>query len=329
MATIGDVAELAGLSRATVSRVMNHHPYVSEEKRKLVHEAMHQLGYAPNSLAKRLRTQTTETIAVLIPRISNPFFSSLVEAMEIKAAESDFQLIVCQTRSDKQRELVYLDWLKTKQIGGVILASSENSWEVIKGYTEFGPIMFCNEYPPNTDVPIVCMDQYQGGYLGTRHLIERGHQQIACCFGSSHITNTSDRQKGFLHALEESGLSMNDKWWFRNALEIQDGKKIFHQMMEMDNRPSAIFTGSDEVAAGIIKEAKTYGAKIPNDLAIVGYDDQPIAELMDPGITTIHQPSQEIGAKTMELMIQYIKHNHKPNERIVGWLSRLIVRGST
>ncbi|HEX7063996.1 MAG TPA: LacI family DNA-binding transcriptional regulator [Bacillales bacterium] len=329
MATIGDVAELAGLSRATVSRVMNNHPYVSEEKKKLVHEAMHQLGYVPNSLAKRLRTQTTETIAVLIPRISNPFFSSMVEAMEIKAAEDNFQLIVCQTRSDKQRELVYLEWLKTKQIGGVILASSENNWEDIKEYTKFGPIMFCNEYPPNTEVPTVCLDQYQGGYLGTRHLIERGHQRIACCFGSSRITNTSDRQKGFLHALEEAGLSMEEKWWFSNALEIEDGKEIFRKIAEMDNRPSAIFTGSDEVAAGIVKEAKIYGAEIPNDLAVVGYDDQPIAELMDPGITTIHQPSQEIGARTMELMIQYIKHNQKPDQKIVEWFSRLIVREST
>ncbi|HEU5140095.1 MAG TPA: LacI family DNA-binding transcriptional regulator [Bacillales bacterium] len=329
MATIGDVAELAGLSRATVSRVMNHHPYVSEEKKKLVHEAMDQLGYAPNSLAKRLRTQTTETIAVLIPRISNPFFSSLVEAMEIKAAEGNFQLIVCQTRSDKQRELVYLEWLKTKQIGGVILASSENNWNDIKEYSKFGPIMFCNEYPPNTDVPIVCMDQYQGGYLGTRHLIEQGHRKIACCFGSSHTTNTSDRQKGFLHALEENDLFMEEKWWFSNALEIQDGQEILRKIMEMDNRPSAIFTGSDEVAAGIIKEAKIRGVQVPIDLAVVGYDNQPIAELMDPGITTIHQPSQEIGARTMELMIQYIKHKHKPDQLMVEWPSRLIIRESS
>ncbi|HEX6922527.1 MAG TPA: substrate-binding domain-containing protein, partial [Bacillales bacterium] len=270
-----------------------------------------------------------ETIAVLIPRISNPFFSSMVEAMEIKAAESNFQLIVCQTRSDKHRELVYLEWLKTKQIGGVILASSENTWEDIKEYTKFGPIMFCNEYPPNTDVPIVCMDQYQGGYLGTKHLIERGHQRIACCYGSGNITNTSDRQKGFLHALEEGGLLMDEKWWFNNALEIQDGKEIFHEIMEMENRPTAIFTGSDEVASGIIKEAKTHGVAIPDDLAVVGYDDQPIAELMDPGITTIYQPSQEIGARIMELMIQYLRDKQKPKQQKVELVSRLIVRASS
>lgn len=328
MATIEDVAKLAGLSRATVSRVINHHPYVSKEKKKLVNEAMEQLGYVPNSIARQLRKQMITTVAVIIPRISNPFFSKLVESMEKVAAENSFQLIVCQTRIDKQRELVYLDWLKTKQIGGIILASTENSWEDIEGYMDYGPVMFCNEYPVNTEAPIVCLDQFKGGYIGTRYLLEKGYRNIAYCGGNNYHTNIIDRKKGFDRALLEYGLTMPDDWWFKNIFDVEDGRHVFREVAGMASKPDAIFTNSDEVAAGMIKEAKKFGYRVPEDLAVIGFDDQPIADLMDPGITTIYQPVKEIGAKTMEMMIGCLRDGKKPPGRTELPL-HLVVRAST
>lgn len=256
MATIGDVAKTAGLSEATVSRVINNHPYVSAEKKQLVFRTMDQLGYVPNSIAQQLRNQQVSTIAVLIPRISNPFFSRLVEAMEEEAARHQFQLIVCQTRTNPERELVYLDWLKTKQIGGVILASSENDWDVIQDYQKYGPMMFCNEYPANADVPIVSLNQYQAGYMGTQHLLAKGHEKIAYCYGSEHDTNMANRKIGYLDALQEQGCTVSDNLFFQNAFDIDDGVAICREILAMSHRPTAVFTGSDEVAAGIIKEAK-------------------------------------------------------------------------
>jgi LacI family transcriptional regulator len=328
MATIGDVAKLAGLSRATVSRVLNNHPYVSEEKKRLVHEAMDQLGYVPNSIAQRLRTQTMETVAVLVSRISNPFFSKMVEVMENIATENNFQLIVCQTGSNKSRELVYLDWLKTKQVGGVILASSQNDWDKIKDYKEFGPIMFCNEFPLEAEAPIVRLDQFKGGYLGTKHLIEKGYREIAYCSGDRTSTNMNDRKRGFDHALKEYGLTMPEDWWFEGTLDIEDGRRVLRKIVTLKKRPSAVFTGSDEVAAGIINEAKKNGLNVPKDLAVVGFDDQPIAELTDPQITTIHQPTEEIGEKSMSLMIDFLKGVKKPKQQIIELPLHLVERGS-
>lgn len=328
MATIEDVAKLAGLSRATVSRVINHHPYVSEEKKKLVHEAMEQLGYVPNSIARQLRKQVSTTVAVIIPRISNPFFSKMVESMEKVAAENHFQLIVCQTRMDKNRELVYLDWLKTKQVGGVILASSENSWEDIRDYLQHGPVMFCNEYPLNTEAPIVCLDQFKGAYIGTRYLLENGYRKLAYCSGGSNHTNIFDRKKGFDCALEEFGLTTPNDWWFRNVFDIDDGRRVFREIAGLASKPDAVFTNSDEVAAGMIKEAKKFGYRIPEDLAVIGFDDQPISELMDPGITTVYQPVEEIGTKTMEMMIACLREDQKPPARTELPL-HLVVRSST
>ncbi|HET7577669.1 MAG TPA: LacI family DNA-binding transcriptional regulator [Bacillales bacterium] len=329
MATIEDVANLAGLSRATVSRVINHHPYVTEEKKKLVQEAMEKLGYVPNSIARQLRKQMIETVAVLIPRISNPFFSKMVEKMESVAAEKGFQLIVCQTQTDKQRELVYLDWLKTKQIGGVIMASSENSWETIRDYTKFGPIVFCNEYPPNTRAPIVCLDQFKGGYIGTRHLIEKGHRFIAYCNGSNHTTNIQDRKRGFDQALKEAGLSFDERMWFAGVFDIRDGRHVFREMLKLHPRPTAIFTGSDEVAAGIISEAGKYGFRVPDDLAVVGFDDQPLASIMTPGITTLHQPAEEIGKEAMAIIIEIMENREKIGNRVIELPLHLVERSST
>ncbi|MFC4619154.1 LacI family DNA-binding transcriptional regulator [Camelliibacillus cellulosilyticus] len=329
MTTIEDVAKLAGYSRATVSRVINNYPHVSEEKRRKVLQAMDELGYVPNSIARNLRTQTNETIGVLIPRLSNPFFSKLVDTMENIAAENGFQVIVCQTRSDQHRELLYLNWLKTRQMGGVILASSENQWEVIKGYREFGPIIFCNEYPPHTEAPIVCLDQCKGGYIGTKHLIERGHTKIAHCYAGSQFTNIRDRFKGFKQALEEYGLTLRSEWIFKDAYDTRDGQRIYHEIMALKDRPTAVFTSSDEVALGLIAEAKKYHTRVPDDLAVLGFDDQPIAALMDPSMTTIYQPVEQIGQKAIELMIRLLKGEQEPKHKVIELPLHLIVRNST
>lgn len=329
MATIGDVAKMAGLSRTTVSRVLNDHPYVSERKKKLVQEVMGELGYMPNSIAQQLRTKITATIAVIIPVISNPFYGKLLESMEKVALENKFQLIVCQTGMDKNRELIYLDWLKTKQVGGIILASSVNTWMEIQKYSKYGPIMFCNEYPKDTEAPIVCLDQFKGGYIGTRHLLEKGYSKIAYCIGSSHPTNILDRKRGFELALEEIGQTTPEHFWFRKIYDIDDGRRVLRDIASMGSKPDAVFSNSDEVAAGIISEAKEFGIRVPEDLAVLGYDDQPIAELINPGITTIFQPVEEIGTRTIEIMISLIKDNQIPQQQLTELPLHVVVRDST
>ncbi|MBP3950017.1 LacI family DNA-binding transcriptional regulator [Bacillus suaedae] len=302
MATIEDVAKLAGLSRSTVSRVLNNHPYVTDEKKRLVYEAMKQLEYYPNSSAQRLRTQKTDTIAVLVPRLTNPFFPFLIEGLEMIAVKYGFQLLICQTHHDKEKELSFLNLLLTKQVDGLIFTAIENDWATIDSFKTYGPMILCNEYMSEATVPIVRLDQVKGSYLGTRHLIEKGHKEIAYCGGTSSELGI-DREQGFRKALAESGLVVNEKWLFRDLYSIECGKTLLRKLVEMDHRPSAIFTGSDEVAAGIIREAKNHKIRIPNELAVIGFDDQPIAELLEPSLTTIRQPTRDMGMKTMELML--------------------------
>jgi LacI family transcriptional regulator, repressor for deo operon, udp, cdd, tsx, nupC, and nupG len=329
MATIEDVAKLAGLSRTTVSRVINNHPYVSEDKKLLVLNAMKQLGYVPNSSARSLRIQKTDIIALLIPRVTNPFFSKLIESMEMSAADHGYQLIVCQTRYKPELELDYLNLLKTKQVDGVILASIQNDWKTIEPYLQYGPIVLCNEFHENANVPMVRSDQKYGGYIAVRHLIEVGHQRIAFCSGGYRSNVAKYREHGFRLALQEAGLEFEETLAFRHAFRIEDGKAVFREIMEMNHRPTAIFSGGDEVAAGIISEAKKYGWNIPEDLAVVGFDNQAIAELIEPGITTVHQPVDQMAKKAMDVMIEKIKTKQYTKREVYEFPLKLIIRGSS
>ena len=329
MATIKEVAKRTGMSPTTVSRVINNHPYVDDKKRKIVLEAMDELGYVPNSSARRLRGQRTNTIAVIISRIVNPFFSHLVDAMELIAGERGYQLILCDSRLDKERELRHLQLLKTKQVDGVILASLQNDWETIKPFTKYGPIVMCNEYDRKAELPMIRCNQFEGGYIGTKHLIEKGHTKIAYAGGASRIELTHDRWTGFMKAMDEHGLTIPDEWTFPSFYGIEDGTNIFHRLYAMQDGPTAIFAGGDEVAAGIIQEAKRFHCRVPDDLAVIGYDDQPLASLIDPGITTINQPMKLMGTRAMEVMVDMIKNQRKVTFKEEILPLELVIRQST
>lgn len=329
MSTIEDVARLAGLSRTTVSRVINNHPYVSESKKRVVLEAMEELGYVPNSSARSLRNQKTEIIAVFIPRVLNPFFSQFIESLEIASSERNYQLIVCQTQYSKTKELKYLNLLKTKQVDGVILASLENDWSKIEPYMEYGPIVLCNEFEENAKVPMIRLDQAFGGYIATKHLIEQGHKHIAYCCGGHRSNVAKERERGFKQALAEAGLPFDENAAFRDAFNIEDGKRVFRELKELNEKPTAVFTGADEVAAGIISEARKHGWNVPDELAVVGFDNQAITELLDPMITTVHQPVGEMAKKAMDVMIDKINRKIYHSLEIYQFPLKLIVRDST
>lgn len=326
MATISDVAKLTGLSKATISRVLNNHSYVSKEKRELVLEAMKQLGYTPNPSARRLRGQLTTTIGVIVPRIINPFFSYLVNAIEKTAYQKGYQVIISQSNEDKQKELAFLNLLKTKQVDGIIMTSIENDWKAIEPFLEYGPIVLCNEYILDANVPIIRLNQQKGAYIGVKHLIERGHTKIAYCTGGLFAEHgkDKDRNTGFQKALNEANITVNPQWIFLNQHSIEDGKQVMQQILEMSERPTAIFTGSDEIAAGMMIEAKKNGLSIPEDIAIIGFDDQPLAEMLEPQLTTIRQPVDKMGELSMNVIIdildntQAIKNSYElPIELIV------------
>ncbi|MFQ3545926.1 LacI family DNA-binding transcriptional regulator [Halobacillus rhizosphaerae] len=329
MVTINDVAELAGLSKSTVSRVINHYPHVSQEKKQKVYQAMKTLGYVPNSSARSLRNKKTQMIAVIVPRLMNPFFGQLIESMEVAATEQGYQLLICQTMYSKETELGHLELLKMKQVDGMILASLENEWETISEYLTYGPLIMCNEFEEDANIPIVKLDQIHGGYIATKHLLEEGHRRIAYCSGGHKSMVAQHRKLGFKKALKEYGLEFEERYSFLDAYSIKDGMRVFHELNQMEEPPTAVFTGGDEVAAGLITAAKENGVRIPKDLSVIGFDNQVVTKIMDPKISTIEQPIQLMAQQAIKVLVEKIASKQDPQKERYEFPLKLIVREST
>ncbi|KGX84787.1 LacI family DNA-binding transcriptional regulator [Pontibacillus litoralis] len=329
MATIEDVAKYAGLSRTTVSRVINNQPYVCDEKRERVFHAMQELGYVPNSSARRLRNQKTETIAIVLPRITNPFYSKLVEVMEKKASWWGYQVIICQTYHCAQKELHYLELLRKKQVDGLVMVAIQNEWTKVEEYIHAGPIVICNESIEEANTVIVGIDQQQAAYDATVHLIEQGCRRLAFISGEENSNLVQARYTGYMKALQEHHIPSMDDPIFHEAVDVESGQTILGKVVHMNNRIDGIFAGCDEVAAGIVYAAMKQGIRVPEDLAVVGFHNDTISRLMNPAITTIEVPIVEMAEKSIEQLIRSIEQPLRNKRESYQFAHTLLKRDST
>ncbi|HDR8432729.1 NTD biosynthesis operon regulator NtdR [Bacillus cereus] len=329
MVTINEIAKLCNVSNATVSRVLNNHPYVNPEKREKIIQIMKELNYTPSSIARNLRVNKTQTIALSIPNIDHPFFGKLAREISKELLKHNYKLLIYQTFYEKKIELELLSLLKNRAVDGVILASLENDWENIEHYLAYGPILLCNEYEENAPIPIICYDEFEAGYKAVKHLISKGHKKIGFCFDSLNSQAQLKRKQGYLHALKEQQLSYKKSWLFGDAITIKDGIRIFERLDKLKNRPTALFTGNDQVAAGVIKGASLKGYTIPTDLAVCGYDNQLICTVTTPTISTIDIPIVELSKRTVSEILLYINEKESIKRKIIEYPATLIIREST
>lgn len=326
MASIEDVAKKARVSVTTVSRALNDHPYVSEKTKKKIQKAMADLNYYPNNVAQQLRGKKSKMIGVIISYITNPFFAYLVNEIEKTALEKGYNLVVLQTQGKRELEEFFIQLIPKKQLDGIIVTNLEHATENFMSLVEEDKIVLCNRYIGSKDLPVIQIDEEQASYEGTKFLIEKGHRDIAFCTGN--IMNTHDhRFKGFIKALTEVKIDFNEQLYFENILGAVGGREVIQKIMTDDApRPTAIFSNGDEVAAGIISESRKFNLKIPADLAVLGFDDQPISALTNPEITTIHQPIAEMGRLAAKALIAKIEG--EPVEKNENLKTHLIVRES-
>lgn len=334
MATISDVAKLSGLSVSTVSRVINNKPHVSEEKMRRVKEAMDALGYSPLQAARQMRGSGSGNIAVAVPTITNSFFAYLVDSIEKTCRNYNYRTLITQTYGRKDREEEAMELVRMHHADGIILCAIENDWDKIKGYEQYGKIVACNEYNEDKSISMICARQYEGFYKATEYLINSGKKKIAYCTGSHAVTIQtkgynidSDRYAGFMEALGQHQMAPKAGWLFTKVGSLEDGRKLIAKIAEMSNRPDAIIAGSDEVAAGMVMEALEKGIRIPEDLAIMGVDDQPIASILQVPLTTIRQPVESEGEYAAKEMIRKLTDEAEDAKRIELDLE-LIVRHS-
>ena len=328
MITIQDVANAAGVSVATVSRVLNNHPSVSNKTREKVQRIIKELNYQPNLLGRNLRRSETKMILVLLQNISNPFYSKVVKGIEDVGYKNGYHIMVCNTDSDPTKENVYLKLLKNRLVDGVIfmapVLSDEELTQIGKNYC----VVQCCEYKESADVSSVSIDNEAASYRAIQHLLGQGHKRIGLINGNSGLISDKQKEKGYKRALADAGMVFDPQLIQYESYGYRGGLRATKYFLSMERRPTAIFAISDIIAIGAIKEIKSNGLDLPKDMAIVGFDDTGIASMYDPALTTISQPRYDLGRVTMEIMLERIRDNHAQNKRIF-LEHNLVIREST
>jgi LacI family repressor for deo operon, udp, cdd, tsx, nupC, and nupG len=328
MSTIQDVAKLAGVSVATVSRVLNNSNLVSQDTKKLVEEAIKKLDYQPNLLGRNLRRSETKMILVLLPNISNPFYSKVVKGIEEVAHNNGYNVMLCNTDSDAKRERMYLDLLKNHLTDGVIFMAPKIEKAELAEIGKNYPVVQCCEYKEGTGVPYVSIDNFSASYMAVKHLIDIGHRRIAFLGCESKFNSAMQRKNGYIKALEDHEINFDDSIVLYGDYTFNSGFSVGHKLMALKNRPTALFAISDFMAIGVIKAIKEKGLKIPDDFAVMGFDNISFTSMYDPMVSTISQPRYDMGRAAMELILKQLQGVQCNYEELL-LEHELIIREST
>lgn len=327
MATIKDVAKKAGVSVATVSRVINGGDTVKEETKKQVLAAVSELNYSPNLLGRDLRRLETKKILVLLNTISNQFYSQVVKGIEEKAREEGYVVMVCMTHGEPEIEESYIELLKTRLVDGAVFLTTEQDGKYLSETLKGASVVQACEPDSDFDTPTVSIDNEKAAFEAVNFLIEKGHRDIAF-FGAGEIYSSSRlREEGYRRAMSAAGLSVDEEKVINEGFSVNAGIRATDRLLSKGAVPKAIFCISDSVAAGAIRRLAEKGYKVPGDVSVMGFDNTQISQIYIPAITTTKQPQYEIGRAAMELLLNKIQ-NTKQKNRSVILEHEIIVRDS-
>ena len=304
MANIKEIAKLAGVSVSTVSRVLNNHPYVSEDKRARVLETMEQLKYARNMNAVHLITGKTRSIAIMLPYINHAYFSLLMEGIGGEALANHYRLVLCQTGYEPDKEHEVLEMLRNREIDGIIVLSTATKADLIEDYCSYGPIVCCQEAGKRS-FSSVYIDHSRAFRSAMKCLIAKGHRHIGFTVGRMDSPSTRARMDAYQKVLAELDEPVREEWIIDGCWDMEDGAAIMQRLWDMSQRPSAMLVTGDHVAAGLLWEAGRLGVSVPEQLAIIGFDNQPIGKML--GLTTIDNRLSEMGAEAFRILYSHIQ----------------------
>ncbi|ELY2741931.1 ribose operon transcriptional repressor RbsR [Cronobacter turicensis] len=324
-----DVARLAGVSTSTVSHVINKDRFVSEAIRLRVEDAIRTLNYAPSALARSLKLNQTRTIGMLITASSNPFFSELVRGVERSCFERGYSLVLCNTDGDEQRMNRNLETLLQKRVDGLLLLCTEThqpSPAIMKRYPAI-PTVMMDWSPFDGDSDVIQDNSLLGGDIATRYLIDKGYTRIACVTGPLDKTPARLRLEGYRAAMQWAGLPVAEGYEVIGDFEFAGGLRAMQSLLALPEPPQAVFMGNDAMAVGAYQALYQAGLRIPQDIALVGYDDIELASYMTPPLTTIHQPKDELGELAIDVLIHRMAQPELQQQRL-QLTPVLMVRGS-
>lgn len=332
MTSIKDVAQLAGVSTATVSRALSEPGKVSQRTRDKVTKAIQESGYVANSLARNFRRRRTNMVVVLVPDITNSFFAGVIQGIERVANKNKYRVLLGDTQYSKESERDYAELVAQRQADGVISLGSNIPFDYRKGRktldSAWPPFAMACEYDGVIPVPTVCIDNVSAAVDAVQHLTRLGHTKVAYINGPSDSPICKDRLKGYRKAMRKVGESGLSRWTVSGDYSLASGRSAMRQLLAGEEVPTAVFAANDEMAIGAIAEIKAQGLSVPDDISVVGFDDIAFSEYSDPPLTTIHQPRLEIGEQVMSLMLSLLSDEAIASDRIV-LPHALISRAST
>lgn len=325
--TSHDVAKKAGVSIATVSRVLNDSPLVTESARRQVLRAVKELNYQPNRAAQRLRAGRSHVIGLIISDIQNPFFTSVVRGIEDLAYQHGYSLILCNSDEDIQKEQLYIEILSSERVAGVIIVPTGiNCCAPLLNLRM--PVVVMDRVLAGFDTDTVVVENVAGAFAATKYLIELGHQRIGLVGAPPGISVGIERQLGYEKALGDSGIATDEALIRAGNFKETGGYQATRELLDLKPRPTALFVANNLMTLGALVAIRESGLKIPEDISIIGFDDMPWANLLQPPLTAIAQPTYELGHHAAQLLLERLKDRTRPvtHERLA---TRLVVRGST
>ncbi len=329
-AKLEDIAKKANVSVATVSRVVNKSKYVAPELVEKVNAVINEVGYSPNQIARSLVLKKTKLIGVIIPDISQRFYSILLSGIEEVTSRCDYNILICNIADNLEKEYKYLNMLNKMRADGIIIMHEKFSPEVEKLLESMNvPIVLSSVRSQHAKNAFsVNIDDFRASYEAVEYLTKLGHRKIAMIGGDlADITTGQSRYSGYRQALQDNGIELNEEYFKIGNFRISDGYRAMNEILKARKPPTAVFVVSDEMAIGVIDCITDKGLSVPKDISVIGFDDIDLASLIKPKLTTVHQPIKEIGMKSAELLIKQFE-NETIEVREVVMSYSLVVRES-
>lgn len=330
--TIYDVAKTLNLSPSTVSRGLKNHPHISKETRKKIQSAANEMGYRQNKFASNLRQKHTNTIGVVVPRLNSYFMATVLAGIEKVTSENEYGLIITQSQESWKKEISCVSTLFNSRVDGLLvsLAFDTRDMDHFNIFFKKGiPVVFFDRVTDCHDCISIIIDNYKAGYEATRHLIEQGCNRIVHIGGSMLRNVYSERCRGYRQALLDSGLQDNPGMLFVNDMSGPAGKEVAQKILRKKPCPDGLFFSNDTTAVACIVELKKAGIRIPEDIAVSGFNNEPVSQVICPNLTTIDYPAREIGEVAATSLINKLKNSMKADLSTVILKHNLIVREST
>ncbi len=330
--TLEDIARLAGVSRSTVSRVVNNHPNVRAEVRQRVWEVIRQVGYQPHAAARSLATNRSNIIGLVIPEavstlFTDPFFPLLIRGITDACYTHNYHLMLALFSTPAQEEELYNRLLKSRYLDGVVLASTRvDDPLVTRLLDDKVPFVSVGRHE-DPRISYVDVDNVAGAYMATEHLLRQGHRRIATITGPLDMMAGRDRLEGYRKALATHRIPLDERLIVEGDFTEEGGMRGMESLLAVEPRPTAVFVASDTMAMGTLRTIRGAELRIPDDIAVVGFDDLPQAAFMDPPLTTVRQPIERMGRLAVEILIAHLDASHSIPQRVV-LMPELVIRSS-